>query len=536
MAEVTNYYVTGSWRHIVDDGMVDLDSEPDVVNPTGHVVFTPQWPSLAVAGSPAVTYSVGVVKALIADGELRDVQGRVGVWLPGKIGTQVIRWKAETYLNYNSQKIDYPDLVFDLSGNAHLTALIENNLPGQPPIVIDPRIEGLVIEAEATLLAMMGYVAGLNASAQTATDKAAEAAASALAAAGSASASSSSASNAAVARTNAQTYANAALGHRDAAEGFRNETEGFRDTASGHATAASGSAAAAAGSAASAATSATSFGLSATTATGAPGSNAAVTVSGTGPAYTLGFTVPRGDTGNPGPPGEVSTAAMNAALAALKSEILGGAGAAWDTLQELRDLYASSDATLQGLIDLKANLTDPRFTDSRTPTTHTHSVTDMTATGTRSSATYLRGDNTWATPTTYAVLTQAVADTGTATTAQSISAAVLKGAIWQRVTGSSTTPVTSLGQSLNTVASAAAARTLIGAGTSDLAIGVTSTTAKAGNWMPDISEVINLNTALGSKVGIMGATSVVWLGTEAEYTALPSATKNAAGFIAVVRP
>lgn len=54
--------------------------------------------------------------------------------------------------------------------------------------------------------------------------------------------------------------------------------------------------------------------------------------------------------------------------------------------------------------------TDTRLTDARTPTTHTHTksqitdfahthpVTDLTATGTRDATTFLRGDNTWAVP------------------------------------------------------------------------------------------------------------------------------------------
>ena len=56
------------------------------------------------------------------------------------------------------------------------------------------------------------------------------------------------------------------------------------------------------------------------------------------------------------------------------------------------------------------------------PASHNHPVTDITATGTRGSSTYLRGDGTWATPpntdTTYSVPTQTEAEAGTATTSR----------------------------------------------------------------------------------------------------------------------
>ena len=96
---------------------------------------------------------------------------------------------------------------------------------------------------------------------------------------------------------------------------------------------------------------------------------------------------------------------------------------------------------------------------------HKHGVGDLTATGTKSSTTYLRGDGTWATPTdtTYALLTAAAAQDGTETTARTINASVLKGAVQHLVTGGSTTSTTTLGKSLVTAADAASARSTIGA-------------------------------------------------------------------------
>ena len=58
-------------------------------------------------------------------------------------------------------------------------------------------------------------------------------------------------------------------------------------------------------------------------------------------------------------------------------------------------------ATEQHVADETAGLVttdDPRLSNARTPTTHTHGVDTITATGTKSATTYLRGDGTWSTP------------------------------------------------------------------------------------------------------------------------------------------
>lgn len=81
---------------------------------------------------------------------------------------------------------------------------------------------------------------------------------------------------------------------------------------------------------------------------------------------------------------------------------------------------------------------DPRLSDARTPTTHTHPATAI----------------------------------------------------------SDSTPV---GRSVVTAADAAAARAAIGAGTSNLAIGTSSGSAKVGNWLPAISDVSGLTQALADK-------------------------------------
>lgn len=77
---------------------------------------------------------------------------------------------------------------------------------------------------------------------------------------------------------------------------------------------------------------------------------------------------------------------------------------------------------------------DERLSDPRTPTTHKHPVPDgLTASGTPSATTYLRGDGSWQTPpdtnTTYAVPTQAEAEAGTATTGRAFSAERVRQAV-----------------------------------------------------------------------------------------------------------
>lgn len=103
------------------------------------------------------------------------------------------------------------------------------------------------------------------------------------------------------------------------------------------------------------------------TSTGASGSSASVTVTGEGPSYGLSFTIPKGDQGiegPQGPPGEVTEAMLDSAVAGL----VGSAPEALDTLQELADAlggdpnFATTVATQIGerakTVDVDAALSD----------------------------------------------------------------------------------------------------------------------------------------------------------------------------------
>lgn len=70
------------------------------------------------------------------------------------------------------------------------------------------------------------------------------------------------------------------------------------------------------------------------------------------------------------------------------------------TAKGIVELATSAETTA----GLAVQASDTRLSDARTPVAHTHGVSDLTATGTKDSTTYLAGDNTWKTlPTSGAV-------------------------------------------------------------------------------------------------------------------------------------
>ena len=113
---------------------------------------------------------------------------------------------------------------------------------------------------------------------------------------------------------------------------------------------------------------------------------------------------------------------------------------------------------------------DPRLTDARTPLAHTHLWADIT-------------DK----PTTFAPTIGSTATTAVAGNDTRLTDARTPVAHQHAVTD--LTGTTGIGRSLLAAADAPALRTIIGAGTSNLALGTTSTTAKAGDYVPAWTEV-----------------------------------------------
>ena len=259
------------------------------------------------------------------------------------------------------------DVVVPDEGPVSLAALVEEAFPWEPEQVaefvrlrdeavaaaaraeqaaedVDSAIAGAadqVVQAvEADRVAAEQAASDAAGSASSASGSASDAAASAAAAGDQATLAGERADDAGVARDAAAGSASDAAGSASDAASSASAAAGSAAAAASSASDASGSAAAAAGHASDAAADAdraeqyaTEFDLDVTASTLAPGSSATVTVTGDGPAYSVALGVPQGEKGDPGPPGEVSQAALDAAVASL----VDNAPEALDTLSELAD-------------------------------------------------------------------------------------------------------------------------------------------------------------------------------------------------------
>lgn len=193
-----------------------------------------------------------------------------------------------------------------------------------------------------------------------------------------------------------------------------------------------------------------------TVTTGAAGSSASATITGTAPSQVLNLTIPRGDAGS----GAADANATTKGLVQLAGD-LGGTAAS---------------PTVPGLAG-KAN------------TSHTHTATDIsnsTATG-RSVLTA-----------TDAAAARTAIGAGTSNLAVGTLVTDAKAGNYQP-TAANISDSTAVGRSVLTAVDGPAARTAIGAGTSSLAIGTTGTTAKAGDYQPTAANISD-STATGRSV------------------------------------
>lgn len=226
--------VTGSWAHVAEDGILDEDAYPDLVRPSGAVRFEPYLGSNeVVAAGSGFACTVGIVRAIVADGVLKDVQGRIGVWLAAYIDGSPVWWSAHYEdLNWNGVPVPSRDVVFSPSlAGVNITSLTNAGDIDPGDIPAYQSAQQSAAQAAASALEAKGYrdqaqtvVAGIGADRDAA-------AASAQAAANSATAAAGSASNASGSATSANTSKNAAAGSATAAANSATEAKGYRDQA-----------------------------------------------------------------------------------------------------------------------------------------------------------------------------------------------------------------------------------------------------------------------------------------------------------------
>jgi len=139
---------------------------------------------------------------------------------------------------------------------------------------------------------------------------------------------------------------------------------------------------------------------------------------------------------------------------------------------------------------------DARLTDARTPTAHNHAVADVTGLQTA-----LDGKQAAGSYATSSDLTTGLAGKAAASHTHPVA---------------NISDSTVIGRALVAAADAAAARTAIGAGTSALTLGTTSTTAKAGDYAPAWAEVTSKPTTFAPAIGTTATTAVA--GNDARLT------------------
>ncbi|QGJ92920.1 minor tail protein [Gordonia phage Kabocha] len=208
----------------------------------------------------------------------------------------------------------------------------------------------------------------------------------------------------------------------------------------------------------------------------------------------------------------------------------------------------SEITNLQTTLDGKVGTGDSRLTDARTPTAHSHPISDVTnlsstlsakadlvggvipqsqipavalteflgAVGSQAAMLALTGQRgDWATRTDTGTDWQVIAEpssnianwrerTYPASPVSSVAGRV--GAVI--LTSTDLTDFSAFGRSIGQATDAAAARTLLGAGTSNLVLGTTNTTAKAGDYVPSWTEVTGKPSTFAPTIGSTASTAV----------------------------
>lgn len=93
------------------------------------------------------------------------------------------------------------------------------------------------------------------------------------------------------------------------------------------------------------------------------------------------------------------------------------------------------------------------------------------------------------------------------------------------------TDATTIGKSVLRATDAAAARTAIGAGTSNLAIGTTASTAKAGNYVPAWADVTSKPAVIAAGADAAAARTAIGAGTSSLAIGTTAATAKAGNYV-----
>lgn len=248
--------------------------------------------------------------------------------------------------------------------------------------------------------------------------------------------------------------------------------------------------------------------------TSAPGGNGAATITGTAPNYTLNLTLPRGY-------GVPSLGTANQVLVKNSSTDYDTGWLSFDTAATANtlvrrdaagdiyvvDAYGSAAPTVANQLTRKDYVDTQVATRATTVHTHTASqISDSTATG-RSVLMATDGP---------AARTAIGAGTGNSNLALGTTSTTAKAGDYQP-TAANISDSTTVGRSVLTATDQAAARTAIGAGTgngsSNLVLGTTSTTAKAGDYSPPaateaVSGISRFATSSETTAGSLNSVSV----------------------------